>query len=90
MNVKAVDLPEFKEAVAKNPEFAKPGAQLSGVASTPASRGCFMGVMPQARQTMNDVLETVILGKAPADKALADGQAAMDSAIKAYNRAIGR
>jgi sn-glycerol 3-phosphate transport system substrate-binding protein len=49
-----------------------------------------MGVMPQSRQTMNDVLETVILGKAPADKALADGQAAMDSAIKAYNRAIGR
>jgi sn-glycerol 3-phosphate transport system substrate-binding protein len=90
VNVKSVDLPEFKEAVAKNPEFAKPGAQLSGVASTPASRGCFMGVMPQSRQTMNDVLETVILGKAPADKALADGQAAMDSAIKAYNRAIGR
>jgi sn-glycerol 3-phosphate transport system substrate-binding protein len=90
VNTKAVDLPQFKEAVVKSPDFTKPRAELAGVASTPASRGCFMGVMPQARQTMNDILESVILGKAPADRALADGKTAMESSIKAYNRAIGR
>jgi sn-glycerol 3-phosphate transport system substrate-binding protein len=90
VNVKAVDLPAFKEAVAKNPEFALPSKALSGVASTPASRGCFMGVMPQARQKMNDVIEAVILGRDTPEHALAEGQAAMEGAIKAYNRAIGR
>lgn len=90
VNARAVDLPAFKEAVAKNPEFALPGQALSGVASTPASRGCFMGVMPQARQKMNDIIEAVILGRDTPDHALAEGQAAMAGSIKAYNRAIGR
>jgi sn-glycerol 3-phosphate transport system substrate-binding protein len=90
VNARAVDLPAFKEAVAKNPEFALPGQALSGVASTPASRGCFMGVMPQARQKMNDIVEAVILGRDTPDHALAEGQAAMATAIRAYNRAIGQ
>jgi sn-glycerol 3-phosphate transport system substrate-binding protein len=90
VNARAVELPAFKEAVAKNPEFALPGRALSGVASTPASRGCFMGVMPQARQKMNDIIEAVILGRDTAPHALAEGQTAMEGAIKAYNRAIGR
>lgn len=90
VNAKAADMPAFKEAVAKNPEFALPAKELSGVASTPASRGCFMGVMPQARQKMNDVIEAVILGQDNPEHALAEGQQAMEGAIKAYNRAIGR
>jgi sn-glycerol 3-phosphate transport system substrate-binding protein len=90
VNVKSVDLPEFKEAVAKNPEFALPSQELSGVASTPASRGCFMGVMPEARQRMNDAVEAVILGRDTPEHALATGEQAMAAAIKAYNRAIGR
>jgi sn-glycerol 3-phosphate transport system substrate-binding protein len=90
VNVKAVDLAAFKEAVARNPEFALPSKALSGVASTPASRGCFMGVMPEARQRMNDIIEAVILGNDTPEHALAEGQAAMQGAIKAYNRAIGR
>ena len=73
VNAKAVDLPEFKEAVKANPEFAKPAAQLSNVASTPASRGCFMGVMPQARNKINDIIEAVILGNAQADAARGRG-----------------
>ncbi len=90
VNARAADLPAFKEAVAKNPEFALPLKQLSGVASTSASRGCFMGVMPQARQKMNDVVESVILGRDQPEHALAGGQSAMEASIKAYNRAIGQ
>jgi sn-glycerol 3-phosphate transport system substrate-binding protein len=90
VNRKAAELPEFKEVVAKTPAFARPVQQLAGVASTPASRGCFMGVMPQARSKMNEVLETVILGKSNAERALAEGAAAMEPLIKSYNRAIGK
>jgi sn-glycerol 3-phosphate transport system substrate-binding protein len=90
VNVKALELPAFKDAVAKNPEFALPSKELGGVASTPASRGCFIGVMPQARQKMNDAIEAVILGRDTPEHALAEGQASMAEAIKAYNRAIGR
>jgi sn-glycerol 3-phosphate transport system substrate-binding protein len=90
VNAKAVDLPAFQQAVARNAEFALPSKALAGVASTPASRGCFMGVMPEARQKMNDAIESVILGRDTAEHALASGQATMAASIAAYNRAIGK
>ncbi len=90
VNAKAVDLPEFKEAVKASPDFAKPAIQLSKVASTPASRGCFMGVMPQARNKINDIVESVILGNAEADAALVEGQKAFAPVIEAYNKSIGK
>jgi sn-glycerol 3-phosphate transport system substrate-binding protein len=49
-----------------------------------------MGVMPQARDKMNDVIESVILGKATADQAIADAKAAITEAITTYNKSVGK
>jgi sn-glycerol 3-phosphate transport system substrate-binding protein len=49
-----------------------------------------MGVMPEARQKMNDAIESVILGRDTPEHALANGQATMAASIAAYNRAIGK
>lgn len=89
VNRLSITLPQFKDAVTKTPSLMKPVVALAGVASTPASRGCFMGVMPQARNKMNEIIEAVIQGTAP-EKALADGTAAIEPTIKSYNRAIGK
>lgn len=84
----AADTQEFKDVVATYPDFAKPGQELSDAASTPASSGCLMGVMPQARDKMNDIVESVILGKSTADKAIADGIAAIAPIIESYNKSV--
>lgn len=90
VNTKALDLPDYKDAVKETPDFAKPGAQLEKVGSTVASRGCFMGVMPQARVKMNDIMDAVLLGTAKPEAALAEGQKAFAPVIANYNRAIGK
>jgi sn-glycerol 3-phosphate transport system substrate-binding protein len=90
VNAKAIDLPEFRDAVKQMPDFAKPAAQLAQVGSTVASKGCFMGVMPQARLKMNDIMDAVLLGTAKPETALAEGQRAFAPQIVNYNRAIGR
>lgn len=85
----AAQTKEFTDVLTTYPDFAKPGAELRDAATTPASSGCLMGVMPQARDKMNDVVESVILGKATADKAITDAQAAMTDVIAAYNKSVG-
>jgi sn-glycerol 3-phosphate transport system substrate-binding protein len=49
-----------------------------------------MGVMPQARNKINDIVESVILGNAEADAALAEGQKSFAPVIEAYNKSIGK
>jgi sn-glycerol 3-phosphate transport system substrate-binding protein len=85
----AADSPAFKEVLTTYPDFAKPGAELREAASTPSSSGCLMGVMPQARDKMNDIVESVILGKATADQAIVAAQTAMTEIIATYNKSVG-
>ncbi|GGM36100.1 ABC transporter substrate-binding protein [Dactylosporangium sucinum] len=86
----AADSKAFQETVATYPDFAKPGAELRTAATTAASSGCLMGVMPQARDKMNDIVESVILGKTSADQAITAGQTAIAEAIATYNKSVGQ
>ncbi|WP_344618567.1 ABC transporter substrate-binding protein [Dactylosporangium salmoneum] len=86
----AADSKAFQETLTTYPDFAKPGAELRTAASTPASSGCLLGVMPQARDKMNDIVESVILGKSSADQAITAAQSSMGEAIATYNKSVGQ
>ena len=54
-----------------------------------ASAGCILGVMPQARKAAEDGLESTIVGSKPAEQAMKDAAAGMQSAIQSYNKSVG-
>lgn len=85
----AQDTTEFKDVLKTYPDFAKPAAELAEAATNPASSGCLLGVMPQARDKMNDIIEAAILGKSSAGDAIADQQDAMSPVIETYNKSVG-
>jgi sn-glycerol 3-phosphate transport system substrate-binding protein len=90
VNRTASDVPEYKKVLDTYPDFAKPGAELANASDSVAGRGCLMGSMPQARDKMNDIVESVILGRATPDQAIATAQDAMAPIIASYNKSVGQ
>ena len=87
-NMKATDTAAYKEVVAKYDGFDKPRQQLETAAQSAASSGCLVGVLPQARPRLNEVVDSVLLG-GDIQKAVTDGQNAVNEMISSYNRSVG-
>nr|BFD88908.1 ABC transporter substrate-binding protein [Kitasatospora sp. Xyl93] len=89
VNTKSLDDPKDKEWVAKYPQFQTAIDQLKATKPTPATAGCLLGVMPQARKGVETAIEQTIAGTKPAQQALADAAKELRPAIESYNSSVG-
>ncbi|MFJ6619828.1 ABC transporter substrate-binding protein [Kitasatospora sp. NPDC091335] len=89
VNKKSLDDPKDKEWVAKYPQFQTAIDQLKATKPTPATAGCLLGVMPQARKGVETAIEQTIAGTKPAQQALADAAKELQPAIESYNSSVG-
>ncbi|MFE4976230.1 ABC transporter substrate-binding protein [Kitasatospora sp. NPDC056651] len=89
VNTKSLDDPKDKEWVAKYPQFQTAIDQLKATKPTPATAGCLLGVMPQARKGVETAIEQTIAGTKPAQQALADAAKELQPAIENYNSSVG-
>ena len=62
------------------------GVERAGRVTGDASHGS----QARAKNKINDIVESVILGNAEADAALAEGQKSFAPVIEAYNKSIGK
>ncbi|MET8543023.1 ABC transporter substrate-binding protein [Kitasatospora sp. NPDC004799] len=81
VNRKSLDDPKDKEWVAKYPQFQTAIDQLKATKPTPATAGCLLGVMPQARKGVETAIEQTIAGTKPAQQALADAAKELQPAV---------
>ena len=86
----AYDLPELKEHHKKYPQFATAVQQLRDTPRNRATQGALLGVFSQARQTIEDSIEQVLLGKAKSLDALKSAASVIDAAIVRYNESVGK
>ncbi|MCB2295581.1 ABC transporter substrate-binding protein [Clostridium algoriphilum] len=84
VNKKAYELKEVKDNLAKYPQFQTAIDQLH--ASTPASKGALLGVLPEARAATETNIETMLSGKQTAQEALDNAAKIANSAIEKYNK----
>ncbi|MGC0312079.1 ABC transporter substrate-binding protein [Kitasatospora acidiphila] len=89
INGKALDDPTDKAWVAKHPQFQTAIDELNATKPSAANAGCLLGVMPQARQGVEDAIEQTISGSKTARQALADAAKAIQPAIDNYNNSVG-
>ncbi|MFJ8623985.1 ABC transporter substrate-binding protein [Kitasatospora sp. NPDC093550] len=89
VNRKSLDDPKDKEWVAKYPQFQTAIDQLKATKPTPATAGCLLGVMPQARKGVETAIEQTVSGSKPAQQALADAAKELQPAIESYNSSVG-
>jgi len=85
---KALDEPEDKAFVAKNPLFQVAIDSLNRTKVTPATSGCAAGPMPQMRKALEDGLERALIGKDPATS-LAKVQENVAESVSSYNESVG-
>jgi sn-glycerol 3-phosphate transport system substrate-binding protein len=83
------DDPGFKDWLKQYPDFQVAVDQLHSSKLTYATQGGLMGVFPQARQTVQDMLQAVLLGKQQPQPALDDAAKKVTDAIKNYNLTVG-
>lgn len=88
VNQKALDLPEDKAFVAKNPLFTVAIDSLNRTDVSPATTGCAAGPMPQMRKALEDGLERALIGKDPATS-LAQVQKNVGESVESYNESVG-
>ncbi|MEU3494028.1 ABC transporter substrate-binding protein [Kitasatospora cineracea] len=89
VNTKSLDVPTDKEWVAKYPQFQTAVDQLAATKPTPATAGCLLGVMPQARKGVETAIEQTVSGSKTAQQALADAAKELQPAIDSYNSSVG-
>ncbi|MER7757664.1 ABC transporter substrate-binding protein [Kitasatospora sp. NPDC097643] len=89
VNRKALDDPKDKEWVAKYPQFQTAIDQLKATKPSPATAGCLLGVMPQARKGVETAIEQTIAGSKTAQQALSDAAKELQPAIESYNSSVG-
>ncbi|MER7585281.1 ABC transporter substrate-binding protein [Kitasatospora sp. NPDC097691] len=89
VNKKSLDDPKDKEWVAKYPQFQTAIDQLKSTKPTPATAGCLLGVMPQARKGVETAIEQTVSGSKSAQQALADAAKELQPAIESYNSSVG-
>ncbi|MDH6128755.1 ABC transporter substrate-binding protein [Kitasatospora sp. GP82] len=89
VNRKALDDPKDKEWLAKYPQFQTAIDELHATKPTPATAGCLLGVMPQARKGVETAIEQTVSGAKTAQQALADAAKELQPAIDNYNSSVG-
>jgi sn-glycerol 3-phosphate transport system substrate-binding protein len=88
VNTLAVELPEYTDVLADYPDLELAGEQLAATPEGANTTGCLMGVMPQARDRMNDAVEAALLGVKTPSEALSDAASSLTSAIEQYNESV--
>lgn len=81
---KAYDLDEMKEHIKKYPQFQTAIDQLH--ASPVEARGALLGVFPEARQTVETNIESMLQGKVTPEQAVENSAKNINSAIEKYNK----
>ncbi|MFB7665455.1 ABC transporter substrate-binding protein [Kitasatospora sp. NPDC056138] len=89
VNRKALDDPKDKEWLARYPQFQTAIDELHATKPTPATAGCLLGVMPQARKGVETAVEQTVSGAKTAQQALADAAKDLQPAIDSYNASVG-
>ena len=83
----AHDTAPSKEWSTKYPQFL---TAINEIRDSPQNRftnGAVLGVMPRARQRVNKMIESVLLGQATSQAALDAAATEMNAAIDNYNKA---
>lgn len=81
----AYDQQILKDWYAQRPQFKTAVDQLHATKINPATQGAVIGVFPQARQTVEAAMESVVLGKQTSQAALQQAAADITKAIADYN-----
>lgn len=81
---KAYDLPEMKEQLKKYPQFQTAIDQLHQ--SPLESRGALLGIFPEARQTIETNVESMLSNKVTPEQAIENSAKNINSAIEKYNK----
>ena len=79
-----------KDWRAKYPQFQTAIDQLHNSPNIRQTQGAFTGVMPQARQTVELAIESVLAGKASVKEALDKAAADVTAAIVDYNKTTAK
>ena len=85
---KAYDVKEDKDWVAKYPQFLTAVDQLHAAPNNRFTQGALTGVMPAARQRIENAIEEVLNGKATPQQALDSAAAAVTKLIGDYNKTV--
>ncbi|MBV9119305.1 MAG: ABC transporter substrate-binding protein [Chloroflexi bacterium] len=85
----AYDVQADKDWVAQYPQFKTAIDQLHAAPDGAAEQGAVIGVFPQARQSMENAIESAILNKQPVKEALDASAKEVTSAIVQYNKTAG-
>ena len=83
----AYDTAPSKEWSTKYPQFLTAITAIRESAQNRFTNGAVLGVMPQARQRTQKMIESVLLGQATSQAALDAAVADMNTAIEKYNKA---
>ena len=83
----AYDTGPSKEWATKYPQFLTAITQIRESPQNRNTNGAVLGVMPQARQRTQKMIESVLLGQATSQAALDAAVADMNKAIETYNKA---
>jgi sn-glycerol 3-phosphate transport system substrate-binding protein len=83
----AYDTAPSKEWATKYPQFLTAITAIRESPQNRATNGAVIGVMPQARQRTQKMIESVLLGQATSQAALDAAVAEMNTAIEKYNKA---
>ena len=83
----AYDTGPSKEWATKYPQFLTAVNQIRESPQNRATNGAVLGVMPQARQRTQKMIESVLLGRETSQAALDSAVTEMNAAIDKYNKA---
>jgi sn-glycerol 3-phosphate transport system substrate-binding protein len=83
----AYDTGPSKEWATKYPQFLTAINQIRESPQNRMTNGAVLGVMPQARQRVNKMIESVLLGKETSQAALDSAATEMNGQIDRYNKA---
>ena len=83
----AYDTAPSKEWSTKYPQFLTAITEIRESPQNRSTNGAVLGVMPQARQRTQKMIESVLLGQATSQEALDAAVADMNKAIDTYNKA---
>jgi sn-glycerol 3-phosphate transport system substrate-binding protein len=83
----AYDQGPSKEWSTKYPQFTTAIDQIRNSPQNRATNGAVLGVMPQARQRTNKMIEAVLLGQTTVDAAVEAAVTEINAAIDKYNKA---
>lgn len=84
------DVKEDKDWVAKYPQFLTAVEQLHAAPNIRATQGGLSGVMPPARQRIEQAIEEVLAGKKTPQQALDDAATDVTKLLADYNKSVGQ